>query len=313
MYHLRLHKPRDTAAETYADVRCSLIEIERRPDAFPKLQTVTIEYYTPTTRIVDMIGPLHGLWDEVDELRCVSVGRHMFPVPERNFEIRFENPRTIAPWETTMASRGNLKISVEEYMQVIFRRRWHAHEHEQGLNTIISAIPKFHTLAECHRVVADLSIKAVCALAHEVDYLSSLDHGRRARDGLTEVSEKVLAEHAPYRAENNWSQPGQDEDLPHAFNEDFDRSRRRPLLLNITLESSSEDLEAVTELLDCNLAVELMPTGLLRMVIDKMENQEKLIEERGFWWYAKPRHMKYDFGGSRVWPCTETDLRRFEE
>lgn len=315
MRQLRLRKPGNTATETYEDVRQALRAIDKRPGVFPKLHTVTIEYYRTSTRIADIIGPPAGFCDDVGSLRCTSVGRHIFPLPERNLEIRFENPRSIAAWETIMASRGSLRLSAGEYDEVMFWRCWPAYETDMEPN--MSRIPKCSTFSECHAFVQELSTKAVCAFAHEVDYLTSIDHGGKVGkvlEGLDEESKDALADEAPYRAYNKWSRPCFVEHCVEALTDDFDRSRRRPLLLELTAESSSEDMDAVTELLSYNVAGELMPTGVLRMMIDKRENENtELIEKRGFWWYGKPRHMLDDFGGSRVWPGIETDLSLFEE
>lgn len=202
-----------------------------------------------------------------------------------------------------------------KYWIALIRYSWPNAHGEGGIAQTIKDIPICSTFDECHRFVEDLSAKALFNFANEVDFLTRLDHfsGTGQKIYGPEIH-RWLSEEAPWRAEQWWLQLGADISPLQTITRNFDRSQSRPLLLNITPESSSKDLEAVTELLNCNLAGELMSKGLLRMVIDKMEAQgTDMIEKRGWCYYGNSGDNLYDFGGSKVWPGLETDLTAWNE
>lgn len=103
-----------------------------------------IYYYCKATRIADNIGPPNGLWDNVDGLRCTSVGRHVLSMPERQLEILFENPRTFAAWNAMMAARGSLRMDTCKYWIALIRYSWPNAHGEGGIAQTIKDIPLQH-------------------------------------------------------------------------------------------------------------------------------------------------------------------------
>lgn len=298
IHHLRIAKPRHAIKETYTDIRNALVALDRYWDTVKRLRTLTIEYYDPFARVIDMLRPLHSPWNEPSGLRCVSVGRHSLSLPGRNLEIYFENPRTVAAWASVTNSESRFQTDPYTYNTVLKWRAWQA-----GATSKIFFLPqKCRTVASCHDFSTAMSVIAIRMFVNEMDSLQA-SHMNRPVGRRREPDSKAwysMADRGTYRAENFWSQPGADNGRG-SRREDFDRFKPRPRIMCISQTSSSEDLNGVTEMFNCNLPGEVMPTYFLRMVVDGMRDGKETVERRGREYYA-------ELGDSRVWPGLEVEI-----